>query len=406
MDHLGALDSSAGFAELLDLLDRHVLSKPEASSNSGPSSQQRSARKDGEEINPDVPFGPRGVSMPPDQGAEPRQRCLNEGLIGDIISALMRALSAPQAPSKDGDAQDRDEGDALGEPSSDQLARNLDAEPEQSEIDWPRLVTACRKRLSQMITRLEARMVEASAGTHTPAWSIGRMVVVLSLLQQLRKHPPQVKDPLSGRVRPKSLVSSEHLKSAFGITVRALYGSARIAAKLEANADTRAAEERQLIDNLLLWIAREIGADCAYQPGEKPEKVALQNRADLIPVAMSAASYPQLEPWAEHRDPCLSVWDDSLSINPNWTSRQLAFGRLLHRLRGVDVPEGKPPATGELVQWAGERDLPWVLASVSGKKATLLEPAGTPASEKRVLVSSVRVLNPDSLIRNFAMQVA
>jgi hypothetical protein len=249
-------------------------------------------------------------------------------------------------------------------------------------------------------------MVEASAGTHTPAWSIGRMVVVLSLLQQLRKHPPQIKEALSGRVRPKSLVSLEHLKSAFGIAVRALYGSGRIAEKLEADADTRAAEERQLIDNLLLWFAREIGADCTYQPGEKAEKLALQNRADLIPVAMSAAAYPQLEPWAEHRDPCLSVWDDSLSIRPNWAGRQLAFGRLLHRLRGVDVPGGKPPAAGELVQWAGERDLPWVLACVSGKKATLLEPAGTPATEKKVLVSSVKVLDPDNLIRNFAMQVA
>jgi hypothetical protein len=121
-------------------------------------------------------------------------------------------------------------------------------------------------------------MVEASAGTHTPAWSIRRMVVVLSLLQQLRKHPPQVKDALSGRVRPKSLVSLEHLKSAFGIAVRALYGSGRIAEKLEADADTRAPEERQLIDNLLLWFAREIGADCTYEPGEKAEKLALQNR--------------------------------------------------------------------------------------------------------------------------------
>src|SRR5262249_39759692 len=156
-------------------------------------SQHRSASKDVNEIDPDVPFGPRGVSMPPDQGAGNRQRRLNHGLIGDIISALIRALSAPLAPTKDGDAQDRDEGDALGEPSSDHLARNLDAESEKSEIDWPRLVTACRKRLSQMITRLEARMVEASAGTHTPAWSIGRLVVVLSLLQQLRKHTPQVK---------------------------------------------------------------------------------------------------------------------------------------------------------------------------------------------------------------------
>jgi hypothetical protein len=40
------------------------------------------------------------------------------------------------------------------------------------------------------------------------------------------------------------------------------------------------------------------------------------------------------------------------------------------------------------------------------EKATLLEPAGATATEKKVLVSSVRVLDPDNLIRNFAMQVA
>jgi hypothetical protein len=45
------------------------------------------------------------------------------------------------------------------------------------------------------------------------------------------------------------------------------------------------------------------------------------------------------------------------------------------------ICEGPPPADQRgacpLV-----RDLPWVLASVSGKKATLLEPAGTPSIRK------------------------
>jgi hypothetical protein len=191
----------------------------------------------------------------------------------------------------------------------------LDADADIAEVDWPRLVTACRKRLSHMINRLEARLEEAAAGTHSPAWALGRMVVVLSLLQQLRKHPPQVNGPISGRIRPTSLVSAEQLRKAFDIAVRALYGSGRIAQKLEAAANTRAAEERLLIDNLLLWFAREIGADCASVPGQKIDISILQARADVVPVALSAAAYSKLEPWAEYRDPCLSVWDDSLPVD-------------------------------------------------------------------------------------------
>jgi ParB-like chromosome segregation protein Spo0J len=40
-----------------------------------------------------------------------------------------------------------DEGGAADAPSSDDLARNLDADVDVPPIDWPRLVTACRRRL-------------------------------------------------------------------------------------------------------------------------------------------------------------------------------------------------------------------------------------------------------------------
>jgi hypothetical protein len=138
LDHLGALDSTSGFAELLELLDRHVLSKPEVSSNSGPSSHPQSTSKEVDGIDTEVPFGPRGVSLPCDLRVEPRRRRLNEGLIGDIISALIRALGAPPAPSKDGDAPDRDEGVL-------QLAtflRSLDLFLELTARTVPRTLTA------------------------------------------------------------------------------------------------------------------------------------------------------------------------------------------------------------------------------------------------------------------------
>ena len=132
-------------------------------------------------------------------------------------------------------------------PSSDQIARNLEAKTEGAEIDWPRLVTACRKRLTVMIRRLEARMSETAAGQHGPAWALGRLVVVLSLLQRLRVHPPQTAEALRGRARPTSLVSMDQLRSAFGVGVRAMYGTKGLAAKLEAVEHTRGTEERQLV---------------------------------------------------------------------------------------------------------------------------------------------------------------
>lgn len=404
LDHLGALDSGAGFTELLDLLDKHVLGTTGATSI-GPSRASNSGAEEAEGVADDTPFGPRGVCLPLDVETGSRRPRLNDGLIADIISALIRALGAPPPPATDGDAPDLDEGDTLDEPSSDQLARNLDAEAERSEIDWPRLVTACRKRLTVMIRRLEARMLEAETGAYGPGWALGRLVVVMSLLQRLRVHPPQTQEAISGRVRPTSLVSLDQLRLAFGVAICAMYGKGKLAAKLEMSPNTRGAEERQLLDNLLLWFAREIGADSQRQAGEKAD--ALQARADLGLVAMSAAAHPSVEPWAEFRDPWLSVWDDALKVPPDWTLRQMAYGSFLQSLRGAEPAAGaRAPQSGDLVQWAGERDLPWVVASISGHKAALIEPAGSRGAEKKVLLSSLRTLDIDALTRGLAQRVA
>jgi hypothetical protein len=112
-------------------------------------------------------------------------------------------------------------------------------------------------------------------------------------------------------------------------------------------------------------------------------------------VAMSAAAYETLEAWALQRDPWLAVWDDASTVADAWIERQLAYGSLLQRLRGQPrAPSAHRPVVGDIVFWAGERDLPWVVASISGHKMSLTEPAGKPGIEKRVLVTSVTVLDP------------
>jgi hypothetical protein len=311
-------------------------------------------------------------------------------------------------PVTEGDARDLDEGDAVSEPTSDQLARNLDAgDFEPTEIDWPRLVTACRKRLTVMIRRLEARLSEEASADLEPGRALGHLVVVLLLLQRLRLHPPNSREAIGVRVRPSSLVSLDQLRTTFGIAVRALYGLGKLAVKLETTADTRAAQERRLVDNLLLWFAREIGADYQRQPGDKLDPSKLQTRADVGLVAMSAAAYRELESWAEFRDPWLSVWDDALKVPSDWTSRHIAYGSLLQRCRGSHRPlAATVPKAGDLVEWAGERDLPWVVSSVSGRKASIIEPAGRLDGEKKVLLSSIALLQVDTVLRATAASVA
>ena len=406
LDHLGSLENGAGFTDLLDLLDKHDLSPADGTIGA---SRGTRVTADAEDVEgSEAPFGPRGVSLPAEEELGLRRPRLSDGLIADIIAALIRALGAPPpAPMTDGDAPDLDEGDVDDEPSSDELARNLDADVDLPEIDWPRLVTACRRRLTVMLKRLEARLDEAATADHPPSWALGRLVVVLSLLHRLRANPPQTRDAISGRVRPTSLVSVDQLCVAFSLAVRALYGPGKLALKLESTPGTRSAEERRLIDNLLLWFAREIGADCLRQPGERVDVERFQARADLGPVAMSAAAYGALEAWAIQRDPWLAVWDDAVTVPDNWIERHIAYGLLLQRLRGrARAASARSPVVGDVVLWAGERGLPWVVSSVSGHKMSLTEPAGAKGAEKKVLLASVSVLDLTDLAGVLAAAVA
>jgi hypothetical protein len=393
LDHLGSLDNGAGFTDLLDLLDKHILAPADGSI--GASRATKLGTPSGALEGSDVPFGPRGVSLPVEAELGLRRSRLSEGLIADIIAALIRALGAPPpVPATDGDAPDLDEGDTDDAPSSDDLARNLDAGGDTPDIDWPRLVTACRKRLTVMLKRLEARLGEAATADLPPSWALGRLVVVLSLLHRLRVHPPQTRDAISGRARPTSLVSHDQLATAFAVAVRALYGPGKLAVKLETGPDSRAAEERRLIDNLLLWFAREIGADFLHQPHEQVGVEHLQARADLAPVVMSAAAYETLETWATQRDPWLGLWEDAAAVPEDWIERHIAYGLLLQRLRGAPhAADARSPVVGDVVRWAGELDLPWVVSSISGHKMSLTEPAGVRGAEKRVLSASVSLLD-------------
>ena len=256
LDHLGSLESGAGFTDLLDFSISTSLARGWGiGARPGP---RRRAPNRGAKDN-EVPFGPRGVSLPAEADLGlPRPR-LSDGLIADIIAALIRALGAPPpAPATDGDAPDLDEGDAADAPSSDDLARNLDA----SGRTGNRLATAgeaCRKRLSVMLKRLEVRLDEATAAD--PSAELGarppgrRSIVTPSAAgtsaADSRRHQWARAAHQPGEHRPDGRRLS--------LAVRALYGPGKLALRLETAPSTRASEERQLDSTI----------SCLVRPGNR-----------------------------------------------------------------------------------------------------------------------------------------
>jgi hypothetical protein len=179
--------------------------------------------------------------------------------------------------------------------------------------------------------------------------------------------------------------------------VRALYGKLALGRALEEDVETRAAVERQSIDDLLFWFARECGADCYKQPGEKLDGDQLQLRADLIPVVMSVSGQIERPTWVEFRDPWLRIWDDALTVPDDWTSRHLNLGGCLRGLRTMELSANRAPQMGDLIRWPHEPDIPWVVISANGRRAVLIEPAAIEGSTKMVLVQSIFVVDPATL---------
>jgi hypothetical protein len=193
LDHLGRLESYDGFDEIFDLLQRHVFDETGPSGKVG-ASKVKSAFPDEPTPEPSpgaaLPFGPRGISIAAIQKPEHQNHLLENGLVSEVIAALIRAIGPVSKPVLDGDGRNLDAEDARpDELSADDLAQGNEADPDP-DVDWPRLVTACRKRISVMINRLREKFSEPIPGPERATWLFNRILLVLCLLQRLRTMPP------------------------------------------------------------------------------------------------------------------------------------------------------------------------------------------------------------------------
>lgn len=373
LDTLGRLDDYEGFDELFDLFDRHIFGTAR-DHDTGPSpTTSRHAEGNGDE-GPEK-IGPRGISLLTLGPRNERRRTLEGGLVADFISALLRDLAPPPRPSLDGDAPNRDAEDTSdGELAGEEIAGVQ--EQEATAVDWPRIVTACRKRVGHLLTRLRAKIEEHKSTAERAPWLFVRILTVLCLLRRLRNQSPPQDIPAR---RPDSLVSTSQLRDAFKLAMDAVYGSCRLAMKLESSPDHRAARERGSMDEVLLWLAQEIGADLdAKATFNETEEAKLQrqhDQADLILVAMAAAAHvdPQDSPI---RPAVLARWSDAVQVRSDWIRRHLGLGRALQRSLALSTPitTGNRPKSGDFAIWKPEPGLPRLVISVSGKKAYLLEP--------------------------------
>ena len=155
LDHLGRLDSYDGFDEIFDLLQRHVFDEVEPSGRGGASKTKTSTP---DAINPQpepgvaLPFGPRGVSLATIPKPGHQNHLLENGLVSEVIAALIRAIGPVSKPVLDGDGRNLDAEDASpNELSADDVAQSQEVDLDRPDVDWPRLVIACRKRIGVMI---------------------------------------------------------------------------------------------------------------------------------------------------------------------------------------------------------------------------------------------------------------
>jgi hypothetical protein len=333
-----------------------------------------------------------------------QNRLLENGLISEVIAALIRALGPGSKTTTDGDGRDVDPEDASGdELSGDDLAQGLGVDATGAEVNWPRLVTACRRRVGVMIGRLKEKVAAPVAGPEQAAWIFNRILLVMCLLQRLRTLPPSSNVPLDGNRRSASLVSAEQLRQAFKIAVHSMYGDGGIAQLLESSPNHRASQDRHLLDDLLLWTAREIGADYEARPvfNEQPAQKArrLGDQADVVVVAMSAAGREAADE-AGFDQPSLRIWDDAVSSSaPDWSRRHLRLGQALQSgFSGSELATAKrPPRAGEFAIWRGEPGLPRLVRAVSGTKAFLVEPGGDRGPDKKVMIGSLDAIDLSSI---------
>ena len=390
LERLGRLDDpNEDFGELLALMDRYIFAEPTEAlpSASRPGSQAANAAPQ-----PDVPFGPRGVSVMAAIQARHNERRIIEFELSEIISILIRDLT--EAKISDGDLRDIDAEDAGG--SAPAAVEEVDAPP--LPVNWDRLVTACRQRVGTMVNKLRKRLEPPIPDADKAAWLFGRLLTVLSLLLRLRSRlsPPGLD---SRRGRPESLVSTDQIRSAFKAGVEALYRkNGGIAAWLEESVDHRVAAERSMLDTLLLWAAREIGADADAHPtfdeAADERLLRLGDKADAIVVAMSAAANADVA-----SSPIGQIagtdWKDAAHTAPDWWGRHFGLGTAMQSAIAANgwLPTlNRQVRAGDLAVWKKEPGFPRVIVTVPGNKAVFLNPGAN--SDKDVLPLGLAMVEP------------
>jgi hypothetical protein len=413
LDHQGRLDSYDGFDEIFDLLQRHVFDEIEPSGKGGASKAKASTP---DETNPQpepgvaLPFGPRGVCLATIQKPGHQNHLLEHGLVSEVIAALIRAIGPVSKPVLDGDGRNLDPEDASpSELSSDVVAQSQEVDLDRPDVDWPRLVVACRKRIGVTITRLKDKLGAPVPGPERAAWLFNRILLVLCLLQRLRTLPPAS----SVALRPASLVGVNQLREAFKAAMQGMYGGPRIARLLETSPSHRASDDRAMLDDVLLWTAHEIGADYKERPvfNEQPVEKArrLGDRADVVVVATSAAAHPSPQEVGALDYRSSRIWDDANTPSPDWFERHSVLGRALQSgLAGTRLPTLKrKPKVGEFAFWVAEPGLPRLVRALSGDKVALFEPGADDVSGTKIAAAYLDAIDLDTIVASIAqVQIA
>ena len=410
LDHLGRINEYDSFDEIFDLLQRHVFNEYEPSEMDRGSKAKTSTlnkTKPPPEPSAALPFGPRGISLATVPKSKQQNHLLENGLVSELIAALIRAMGPILKPVLDGDARNLDTEDALpSELSADDVAQSQESDVDRPDVDWPRLVTASRKRIGVMINRLKKKLEEPIPEPERAAWLFNRILLVLCLLQRLRTLPPAFSVPLDGNSRPKSLVGVNQLREAFKVAMQGMYGEARIARLLEESPIHRASGDRAMLDEVLLWTAREIGADYQERAVFNEQTVdkarRLGDRADVVVVATSAAAHPLAQEIGEPDYSSSRIWDDANTHSPDWFRRHRRLGAALQSgIAGKRFPTLKrKPNVGEFAFWVAEPGLPRLVRALSRDKVTLFNLGTDDDSGTKVLATYLDAIDLDAIVES------
>jgi hypothetical protein len=219
-------------------------------------------------------------------------------------------------------------------------------------------------------------------------------------LQRLRTLPPASNVSLDGHKRPATLVGISQLREGFKVAMHGMYGPPGIASLLEKSPGLRASDDRVTLDGVLLWTAKEVGADyeatAPFNELSAERDRRLGDMADVVVVAMSAAAHPT----NTMNMPSLRLWDDAPAIKPDWFERHWALGVALQSgFAESCLPTLKRrPKVAEFAFWKAEPGLPRLVRTLAGDKITLFEPGTYAVSTRKISAGFLDAINLDAIV--------